>query len=116
MQRFARIHHPFALPNHPDRLRGDVSASDDECCSQASKGAIEVVQGGDEQPRTRGRACKQPFLEDEQRHDSICFTRRACERWIVVHAEIAGEQDDGAVQRAVSLARARPLRVGIGCV
>ena len=69
-----------------------------------SKGAIEVVQRGGEQSRAPLRGAKQSLLEDEQRHDSICFTRRGRERRVVVHAEIAGEQDDGAAQRAVSLA------------
>ena len=90
------------LPGETDRLRDGVAAANDEATAPLDQRVPQIGQGVDEErdPVRRTEASEDSVVEDEERHDLGCAGHRRVKGGVVVHAEVACEEDDGSAHRA----------------
>ena len=91
------------LHGETDRLRDGIAAANDEATTPLDEREPQIGQGVQEErdPVRRTEASKDAVVEDEERHDLGRAGHRRVKGGVVVHAEVAREEDDG---------RAHPLR------
>ena len=77
-------------------LARDLSAPDDESPPSPRNRPVEVVQRVEEEGDAvrRAEAFEHRVVEDEQRHDVLALRAGRVERGVVVHAQVAREEDD----------------------
>jgi hypothetical protein len=85
------------LPGETDRLRDGIAAANDEATTPLDERVPQIGQGVEKErdPVRRTEASEDSVVEDEQRHDLDRVGNRRMKGGIVVHAEVAREEDDG---------------------
>ena len=85
------------LHGETDRLRDGVTAANDEVTTPLDQRVPQVGQRVEEErdPIRRTEAGEDTVVEDEERHDLGRAGHRRMEGGVVVHAEVACEEDDG---------------------
>ncbi len=84
------------LDGHLQRLRDRVAAADDEPGAAGRERAPEIGQRLEQEGDAvrRAEAREHGLVEDEERHDARRAVDGVGERGVVVHAEVAREEDD----------------------
>jgi hypothetical protein len=99
------------VPSERERLGDDVTRPQHQAGTARPEARVQVAERVEQEGdavRPRERASEDRVVEDEQRHDPLGLVRRRRECEVVVHAQVAREEDDRRSHRSrASVCRAR---------